>query len=319
MRLAFALATSSALLHCSGVDGITTAPDPDAGDDTQTDAGRHHDSGSSSSADASASRDSGSRTEDSGSTTDSGTSDAHAADPGPILWGIDSTAIYSVSASTGAVHRVATFSGGCTSLNDIAIDSSGQLYGAETWDSTDDAGNPISYYTPAKITVNTAASTATCTPVDPSVHSQQASLGFRAGGDMLGVSFVDSTYVATVNPYTAATQANLFQLDVVSFNGDDVACSSTGTCYGSVGMGGTPNVVAFSDTLSGSATSVWSGASTCWGMAYAANAAYCFVSDGSIMKLDLTTSPATATTLALHSDGSTALPTYWSGAASQPD
>ena len=52
VRLAFALATSSALLHCSGVDGITTAPDPDAGDDTQTDAGRHHDSGSSSSADA---------------------------------------------------------------------------------------------------------------------------------------------------------------------------------------------------------------------------------------------------------------------------
>lgn len=297
------------------------APDPGtSGSDSDSgDAGRRgRDSGATS--DASATRDSGSRGGDSGTTEDGGTTHDAATDPpAPLMWGLDSTYLYSIDTDTGTIHRAANFTS-CGSMNDLAIDAAGNLYGAIDYTATDDDGGSITYYTPALISINTATSTATCSLIDPSVQSEQPSLGFRAAGDMLGVSFIDSAYVAKVNPTTAATQANMFLLDSMSATGDDVACSTSGTCWASIGFGGaSASIVSFSDTLTGASTPMSSPAVSCWGLGYAKHALFCFEGNGSIAKIDLESDPLTVTMIALHMDDASALPTYWSGAASQPD
>lgn len=233
------------------------------------------------------------------------------------MYAIDSTYIYSFDSDTGTLHRVASYNtGSCGYLNDLAVDADGNLYGADDWTGTDGDGGTISYYTPVRITVST--STATCTPINATIQSNQASLGFRAAGDMLGVSFVDSAYVGKVDPETASTQANMLLLDATNATGDDVACSTSGTCWAAIGFGGTaPNIVSFSDTLTGAATPAWTAAVSCWGLGYAKHALFCFEGNGGIARLDLESE--TSTQMTLHMDDGSALPAYWSGAASRPD
>ena len=237
------------------------------------------------------------------------------------MYAIDSTYIYSFDSDTGTLHRVASYAaGGCDYLNDIAVDAAGNLYGAVDWTGTDGDGGSISYYTPVRITVSTSTSTATCTPIDAAVQSNQASLGFRAAGDMVGVSFVSSAYAAKVDPETASTERNMLLLDATNATGDDVACSTSGTCWAAIGFGGAaPNIVSFSDTLTGAATPAWTASVSCWGLGYAKHALFCFETNGGIARLDLESDPQTSTQMTLHMDDGSALPTYWTGAASQPD
>ncbi len=319
----FVATASTSLLHCSGVDGTTMALGPGASDSASDadDAGRRGRDSGTASRDASASGDAGSRGGDSGTTRDSGTTpDASTAPPAPLMWAIDMTTLYSFDSDTGTIHRAANFSAGCGSMNDVAVDADGNLFGAVDYTTTDADGGAISYYTPARIHIDTATSTATCSYVDSAVPSDQPSLGFRASGDMLGVSFLSSAYVAKVSPTTAATQPDMFLLDATNATGDDVACSASGTCWAAIGFGGAgAGIVSFSDTLTGAASAVSTSAISCWGLGYAKNALFCFEGNGAISRVDLTSDPPTLTTMTLHMDDASALPTYWSGAASRPD
>ena len=322
-QLAFAGSASFTLLHCGGVDGTTVAPDPSASssDSDSGDAGRRgRDSGSASVGDAGASTDAGSRAGDSGASRDSSDSHDASSDPAALMYAIDAAHIYSFDSDTGTIHRVASFTPSCDSLNDIAVDGDGNLYGAVNWTASDGDGGSSNYYTPVRVTVDTATSTATCTPIDAAIQSDQASLGFRAAGDMLGVSFVNTPYVSKVDPETAATQQSLFLLDSTNEYGDDVACSTSGTCWAAVGFGlAAPNIISFSDSLTGAATPAWTAAVSCWGLGYAKHALFCFESNGGILRLDLDSSPQTSTQMTLHMDDASALPSYWSGAASRPN
>ncbi|MEO8799867.1 MAG: hypothetical protein ABI551_18370, partial [Polyangiaceae bacterium] len=120
-------ASAAALLHCSGVDGTTVAPDETSGDDTSSSV--HGEDGGISPGDASAPRaDAGheAHPDGGGGKTDEGNP------PGPpLVYGLTSSDIYSFDVTTDTIHHVASFSGGnCGLLNDIAIDASGRFFGA---------------------------------------------------------------------------------------------------------------------------------------------------------------------------------------------
>lgn len=314
LRVVAAAASSMALFCCSGVDGVT-APVASGSVDDASDAGATDEPRSD--------RDASARGRDAGSDdTDGGVPpvDGGKLDAPPPLWGLDSSYLYTVDPVTSTVHRVASYAnGGCGYLNDIAIDTAGHLYGASDWTTTDADGGTDLHYTLVRIAIDTGAKTATCTPVDTSIDIQQTSLGFRAKGDMLGVSFLGAATVGSVSPSDGTTHPTSFLLDTANMNGDDVACSTNGTCWAAVGYGGTgPNIVSFSDTLTGATAPAWNPPVFCWGLAYSRNVLYCFASGGQILKLDLSATTQTTTAMPIHMDDASALPSYWSGAASQP-
>ncbi|MEO8797205.1 MAG: hypothetical protein ABI551_04910, partial [Polyangiaceae bacterium] len=228
--------------------------------------------------------------------------------------------IYSFDVTTDTIHHVASFSGGnCGLLNDIAIDASGRFFGASDVTVTQADGGTDTHYTTVSIQIT--GTQATCTPIDPSQRMTHTSLGFRSAGDMLGVSFIDSAYVGTVNPANGVAKENVFLLDATDDDAADVTCSKDGTCWASLFFPSstTPAIVSFSDTLTGAPATTLTSNLSCWGLAYADHSLYCFKSSGGIAQVDLTSAPPKVTILALHMDDASSIPTYWSGAASQPN
>jgi hypothetical protein len=315
LQATFLAASAVALLHCGGVDGTTVAPD-ETGDDTSS--GVHTEDGGVASNDAGTSATDGghqAHSDGGGGEVDSG----KPAGP-PLLYGITGSDIYSFDTVTDTIHHVASFAAGsCGYLNDIEIDASGRFFGASDITTTLGDGGSEMHYTTVAIAI--AGGLATCTPLDASQAMTHTSLGFRNAGDMLGVSFTHSAYVGTVNPATGVAKENLFLLDATNDDASDVTCSKDGTCWASLMFPSSsePAIVSFSDTLTGAAATTLTSNLDCWGLAYASHALYCFEAGGGIVQVDLTSAPPKVTVLPLHMDDASTIPSYWSGAASQPN
>jgi hypothetical protein len=252
--------------------------------------------------------------------TDAPTTDANGHDGSPLdgaapdgatgptlVYANTQSDLYSLDVNSNKLTHLAALSSQCgDNTNDIAIDSSGQLYIFESNDA-----------------IYRLALDGTCSGRD--VLSAMASDNLKISGRNAGSPVVVSIDTSHTDYYSidpaSTPQANVTKITSGLFSFApkyDVACSQNGTCWTALDnshcSAGSSSSCLYSFNADGSGTPVLLGALNVQpqGLAYAGGALYSFADDGSIAKITLGGAPI-ASIIAVN--GATQ-PDSWNGAGS---
>ncbi len=216
--------------------------------------------------------------------------------------------LYSLDVNSNKLTHLAALSSQCgDNMNDLAVDSSGQLYIFESNDA-----------------IYRLALDGTCSGRD--VLSSMASDDLKITGRNAGTPVVVSIDTSHTDYYSidpaSTPQANVTQITNGLFSSApkyDVACAKSGTCWTALDnshcSAGSSSSCLISFNADGSGTPVLLGAIGVQpeGLAYAGGALFSFADDGSIAKITLSATPLVASVVAVN--GATQ-PGSWNGAGS---